>query len=136
MGAARLGRGSVHDKRLYLRDVNGREVSITIDVDDTLKELLDGEDSHPGETKPHMVLTRGDEWLIQRMMLIGWMGRADLLKGWASQGRKKGQPTQEARRRGAGEQEYFKHLKVRTEERTTGACRTPRSGTERQRFSA
>jgi hypothetical protein len=118
MGAAKLGRGSVHDKRMHLRDVNGREVSITVNVVDTIKELLEGEDSQPGETKPHMVLTPGDKRRIQGMMLTGWIGRAHLLKGWASQGRKKGQPTQEAGRRGAGEQVYFKHLKVRTEERT------------------
>ncbi len=30
--AAKLGRGSVHDKRMHLRDVNGTEVSITVDV--------------------------------------------------------------------------------------------------------
>ncbi len=42
---AKLGRGSVHDKRMHLRDVNGTEVSITVDVVDTTKELLEGEDS-------------------------------------------------------------------------------------------
>ncbi len=80
---------------------------------DTTRELLEGEDSHLRVPKPHMVLTPGDEQRIQGMMLTGWMGKADLLKGWASQGKKKGQPAQ-----GAGEQVYFKHLKVRTEERT------------------
>jgi hypothetical protein len=113
--AAKLGRGSVHDKRMHLRDVNGTEVSITVDVVDTTRELLEGEDSHLGVPKPHMVLTPGDEQRIQGMMLTGWMGKADLLKGWASQGKKKGQPTSEARGRGAWEQVYFKHLKVRTE---------------------
>jgi hypothetical protein len=96
MAAAKLGRGSVHDKRMHLRDVNGREVSITVDVVDTMRELLEGEDSHPGVPKPHMVLTPGDERRIQGMMLTGWIGKADLLRGWASQGGKKGQPTQEA----------------------------------------
>ncbi len=48
-------------------------------------------------------------------MLTGWMGKADLLKGWASQGKKKGQPTREARGREAGERECFKHLKVKTD---------------------
>ncbi len=115
---AKLGRGSVHDKRMHLRDMNGREVSITVDVVDTMRELLEGKDSHPGVPKPHMVLTPGDERRIQGMMLTGWMGKADLLRGWASQGRRRGQPTPEARRGGAGEQVYFKHLKVRTEERT------------------
>ncbi len=41
-------------------------------------------------------------------------GTADLLKGWASQG-KKGQPAPEAGEKGAGEQATFKHLKVKTE---------------------
>ncbi|MFN9944326.1 MAG: hypothetical protein ACK56I_33135, partial [bacterium] len=68
--------------------------------------------------RPHMVLTPGDEQRIQGMMLAGWMGKADLLKGWASQGTRKGQPASEARGRGAGEQAYFRHLKVRTEGRT------------------
>jgi hypothetical protein len=52
------------------------------------------------------------------MMLTGWMRKANLLRGWASQGRRRGQHAPEARRGGAGEQVYFKHLKVRTEERT------------------
>ncbi len=81
-----------------------------VDVVDTTRELLDGEDSHLGVPKPHMVLTPGNERRIQGMMLTGWMGKADLLKGRASQGKKKGQPAQ-----GAGELVYFKHLKVRTE---------------------
>jgi hypothetical protein len=118
MAAAKLGRGSVHDKRMHLRDVNGKEVSITVDVVDTTKELLEGEDPSPGVLKPLMVLTPGDERRIQGMMLTGWMGKADLLNEWASQGKKKGQPTQEARRREAGEQVRFKHLKVKTDGRT------------------
>jgi hypothetical protein len=52
------------------------------------------------------------------MMLTGWMGKADLLKGWASQGKKRDPPASEAKGKGAGEQTYFKHLKVRTEGRT------------------
>ncbi len=51
-------------------------------------------------------------------MLTGWMGKADLLKGWASQSKRKDRPASEARGKGAGEQAYFKHLKVRTEGRT------------------
>ncbi len=117
MAAAKLGRGSVHDKRMHLRDLNGKEVSITVDVVDTTKELLAGEDPPPGVLRPHMVLIPGDERRIQGMMLAGWMGKADLLKGWASQGRKKGQPPREAGGRGAGERACFKHLKVRTEGR-------------------
>jgi hypothetical protein len=113
--AAKLGRGSVHDKRMHLRDVNGMEVSISVDVVDTTKELLEGEDSLRGSPKPHMVLSPGDERHIKGMMLTGWMGQADLLKGWASQGKKKGQPAPEAGEKGAGEQATFKHLKVKTE---------------------
>jgi hypothetical protein len=65
-----------------------------------------------------MVLIPGDERRIQGMMLTGWMGKADLLKGWASQGKRKDKPASEIRGRGAGEQARFKHLKVRTEGRT------------------
>ena len=77
--------------------------------------MLEGEDSLLGSPKPHMVLTPGDERHIQGMMLTGWMGKAHLLKGWASQGKRKGQPASEVRGKGAGEQAYFKHLKVRAE---------------------
>jgi hypothetical protein len=90
---------------MHLRDVNGIEVSIRVDVVDTTRELLEGEDSHLGVPKPHMVLTPGDERRIQGMMLTGWMGKAELLKGWTSQGKKTGQPTSDAERkmsRGAG----------------------------------
>ncbi len=58
-----------------------------MDVVDTTKELLEGEDSLRGSQKPHMVLSTGDERRIKGMMLTGWMGQADLLKGWASQGK-------------------------------------------------
>jgi hypothetical protein len=60
------------------------EVSISVDVVDTTKELLEGKDSLRGSPKPHMVLSPGDEWRIKGMMLTRWMGQADLLKGWAS----------------------------------------------------
>ncbi len=105
--AAKLGRGGVRDKRMHLRDVNGVKVSISVDVVDTTKELLEGEDSLRGLQKLHMVLGPGDERRIQGMMLTGWMGQADLLKGWASQGKKRDPPTSEARGKGAGEQAYF-----------------------------
>jgi hypothetical protein len=97
---------------MHLRGVNGKEVSITVDGVDTTRDLLAGKYLPPGVLRPHMVLTPGDERRIQGMMLVGWMGKADLLKGWASQGRRKGQPPQEARGREAREQAYFKHLKV------------------------
>jgi hypothetical protein len=100
---------------VHLRDVNGKEVSITVDLVGTTQELLEGEDSPPGMVGPHMVLTPEDERRIQGMMLTGWMGKADLLKGWASQGKKKGQPTREARGGEAGEQVCLKHLKVKTD---------------------
>ncbi len=37
--ATKLGRGNVHDKRMHLRDVNGKEVSISVHVVGTMKEL-------------------------------------------------------------------------------------------------
>jgi hypothetical protein len=111
--ATKLGRGSVHDKRMHLRDVNGMEVSISVNVVDTMKELLEGEDPCRGSPKPHMVLSPGDERRIKGMMLTGWMGQADLLKGWASQGKKKGQPAPEAGKKEAGERATFKQLKVK-----------------------
>ncbi len=61
------------------------------------KGLLEGEDSLLGSPKPHMVLIPGDERRIQGMMLTGWMGKADLLKGWASQGKRKDKPASEIR---------------------------------------
>jgi hypothetical protein len=54
--ATKLGRGSVHDKRMHLKDVNRKEVSISVDVVGTMKELLEGEDPCRGSPKPHMVL--------------------------------------------------------------------------------
>jgi hypothetical protein len=93
MAAAKLGRGSEHEKRMHLKDVNGRDVPITVDVVDTTKELVAGEYLPPGVLRPHTVLTPEDERRIRGMMLTGWMGKADLLKGWASQGRKENQPS-------------------------------------------
>jgi hypothetical protein len=113
MAAAKLGRGNEHDKRMHLRDVNGRDVPITVDVVDTTKELVASESLPPGGIRPHMGLTPEDERRIQGMMLTGWKGKADRLKGWASQGKKKNQIPQEARGREAEEQMRFKHLKVK-----------------------
>jgi hypothetical protein len=84
-----------------------------VDVVGTMEELLEGEDPCRGSPKPHMVLSPGDERRIKGMMLIGWMGQADLLKGWASQGKKKSQPAPEAGEEEAGEKAIFKHLKVK-----------------------
>ncbi|MFN9939780.1 MAG: hypothetical protein ACK56I_09940 [bacterium] len=100
--ATKLGRGNVHDKRMHLQDVDGKEISISVDVVGTMKELLEGEDPCRGSPKPHMVLCPEDERRIKGMMLTGWMGQADLLKGWASQGKKKGQPPQKQGRREQG----------------------------------
>ncbi len=72
-----------------------------MDVVDTMKQLLDGEDSLRGSQKPHMVLSPGDERSIKGMMLTGWMGQADLLKGWAGQARRRVSPPQ---KRGGKEQ--------------------------------
>jgi hypothetical protein len=111
--ATKLGRGSVHDKRMHLKDANGMEVSITVDVVGTMKELLEGEDPCRGSPKPHMVLCPGDERRIKGMMLVGWMGEADLIRGWASQGSKKDQSAPEAGEKRPGERATFKHLKVK-----------------------
>ncbi len=94
MAAAKLGRGNEHEKRMHLRDVKERDVPITVDVVNTTKEQVAGESLPPGEHRPHMVLTPEDERRIQGMMLTGWKGKADLLKGWASQGKKKNQISQ------------------------------------------
>jgi hypothetical protein len=69
--AAKLGRENVHDKRMHLRDVNGKEVSISVDVVGTMKELLEGEDPCRGSPKPHMVLCPEDERRIKGTMLVG-----------------------------------------------------------------
>jgi hypothetical protein len=103
----------VHDKRMHLKDVNGVEVSISVDLVGTMKELLEGEDPCRGSPKPHMVLCPGDERRIKGMMLTGWMGEADLLKGWASQGKKKNPSAPEAGEKKPGEGATFKHLKVK-----------------------
>ncbi len=121
MAAAKLGRGSKHDKRMHLKDVNGRDVPIKVDVVDTTRELVAGEYLPPGWLRPHMVLTPEDERRIQGMTLTGWMGKANLLKGWASQGRKENQPSQEARGREAGEQVCLKHLEVKVGRRLSRA---------------
>jgi len=111
--ATKLGRGNVHDKRMHLRDVNGKEVSISVDVVGTMKELLEDEDPCRGSLKPHMVLCPEDERRIKGTMLAGWMSEADLLRGWASQGKKKNQPASEAGEKKSGEEVSFKHLKVK-----------------------
>ncbi len=110
--ATKLGRGNVHDKRMHLRDVN-EEVSISVDVVGTMKELLEDEDPCRGSLKPHMVLCPEDERRIKGTMLAGWMSEADLLRGWASQGKRKNQPASEAGEKKSGEKVSFKHLKVK-----------------------
>ncbi len=40
MAAAKLGRGSEHDKRMHLKDVNKRDVPIPVDVVDTTRKLV------------------------------------------------------------------------------------------------
>ncbi|MFN9909689.1 MAG: hypothetical protein ACK56F_26830, partial [bacterium] len=108
------GRESVHDERIHFRDVNGTEVSIAVDVVNTMKELLVNEDPCHGSPKPHMVLCPEDERCIKETMLVGWKGEADLSRGWASQGKKKIQPTSEAGEKKSGEKVFLKHLKVNT----------------------
>jgi hypothetical protein len=113
--ATKLGRENVHDKRMHLRDVNGKEISISVDVVGTMKKLLEGEDPCHDSPKPHMVLCPEDERRIKGMMLTGWMSKADLLKGWASQGKKKNQPASGAGEKKSGEKAFLKYLKVKTE---------------------
>jgi hypothetical protein len=107
--ATMLGRESVHDKRIHFRDMNGMEVSIAVEVVSTMEELLVNENPCHGLPKPHMVLCPEDERCIRKTMLTGWKSEADLSRGWASQGKRKSQPTSEA-----GEKVFLKHLKVNT----------------------
>jgi hypothetical protein len=53
------------------------------------------------------------------MMLTGWKGKYDLLKGWASQGAKKNQTPREIRSGEAGEQMLVKHLQVKLRDGVT-----------------
>ncbi len=99
--AAKLGRGSVHDKRMHLPDVNGTEVSISVDVVDTMKELLEGEDFLRGSQKPHMVLSPEDERRIKGMMLTGWMGQPTFSRAGPARARRRASPP---RKRGGKEQ--------------------------------
>ncbi len=69
--AAKLGQGNKHEGCMHLRDVNMREVPISVDMVNTTKELVYGEFLPPAELKPHMVLTPENERRIQGMMLTG-----------------------------------------------------------------
>jgi hypothetical protein len=112
--AIMLGRESVHDKRIHFRDMNGTEVSIAVDVVSTMEELLVNENPCHGLPKPHMVLCPEDERCIRKTMLTGWKSEADLSRGWASQGKRKSQPTSGAGEKEPGEKVFLKHLKVNT----------------------
>jgi hypothetical protein len=112
--ATKLGRENVQDERMHFRDVNGKEVSIAVDVVGTMKELLENEDPCRGSPKPHMVLCPEDERRIEGTMLVGWMSEADLSRGWASQGKRKKQPAPGAGEKKSGEKVFLKHLKVNT----------------------
>jgi hypothetical protein len=112
--AIMLGRESVHDKRIHFRDMNGTEVSIAVDVVSTMEELLVNENPCHGLPKPHMVLCPEDERCIRKTMLTGWKSEADLSRGWASQGKRKSQPTSRAGEKEPGEKVFLKHLKVNT----------------------
>jgi hypothetical protein len=113
--ATMLGRESVHDERIHFRDMNGKEVSIAVDVVSTMEELLVNENPCHGLPKPHMVLCPEDERCIKETMLTGWKCEADLSRGWASQGKKKIRPAPEAGEKKSGEKVFLKHLKVNTE---------------------
>jgi hypothetical protein len=124
---------------MHLRDVNGRDVPISVDVVNTTKELVAGKSLPPGELRLHMLLTPEDERRIQGMMLTGWKGKSDLLKVWASQGTKKNQISREIQSRGAGEQMRVKHLQVKLRDGEpaspsclTRTCRTQWSDAERR----
>ena len=95
--------------------MNGKEVSIAMDMVGTMKELLENEDPCRGSPKPHMVLCPEDERRIEGTMLVGWMSEADLSRGWASQGKRKNQPASRAGEKKSGEKVFLKHLKVNTE---------------------
>jgi hypothetical protein len=112
--ATKLGRENVHHERMHFRDVNGKEISIAVDVVSTMKELLVNEDPCRGSPKPHMVLCPEDERRIEGTMLVGWMSEADLSRGWASQGKRKKQPAPGAGEKKSGEKVFLKHLKVNT----------------------
>jgi hypothetical protein len=106
--SAKLVRESEEDECIHLRDVNGIDVSISVDMVDTTEELVAGEILPPRRDKPHMLLTMADALRIQGMMLTGWKGESDLLRGWASQGAKKDQAPQGIQGREAGEQARFR----------------------------
>ncbi len=75
-----------------------------MDVVDTTKELLEGEDSLRGSQKPHMVLSPGDERRIKGMMLTGWMGRPSQRLGQPGQEEGSARPGSIGERsRGAGD---------------------------------
>ncbi len=111
--AAKLGRESKEDGCMHLKDMNGMDVPISVDMVDTTEELVAGEILPPCKNKPHMLLTMKDALRIWEMMLTGWRGESDLRKGWASQGVKKDQVPQGIQGGEAGEQMRVKHLQVR-----------------------
>jgi hypothetical protein len=104
---------------MHLRDVNGIDVPISVDIVNTTEVLVAGKTLPPGEIKPLMVLTPENAQRIQGMMLARWKGESDLLKGWASQGVKKDQVPQGIRGREAGERMRVKHLQVRVRDSMT-----------------
>jgi hypothetical protein len=71
--AARLGCESKEDGSMHLRDANGTDIPISIDMVDTTTELVSGEVLPPlGKGKPDMVLTLEDAQRLQGTMLTGW----------------------------------------------------------------
>ncbi len=69
----------------------GTDISVSVDVVDTMAELVSGEALPTGESKPDMVLSMEDAQHLRGLMLTGWKTESDLLKGWASKGVKKDQ---------------------------------------------
>jgi hypothetical protein len=56
---------------MNLRDANGTDVPISVDVVDTTAELVSGEVLALGEGKPDKVMTLEDTQRLQGTMLIG-----------------------------------------------------------------
>ena len=117
---AKLGQESEEDGCMHLRDLDVTEISVSVDVVDTMRELVSGEVLPIGEGMPGMVLSTEDAQHLQGMMLTGWKTESDLLKGWVSQGVKKDQTPQGTRGREAGEQARAKNLQVKVGRRVTG----------------
>jgi hypothetical protein len=98
----------------------GTDISVSVDVVDTMAELVSGEALPTGESKPDMVLSMEDAQHLRGLMLTGWKTESDLLKGWASKGVKKDQILQWTWGGEAGELAHVKSLHVKVGRHVTG----------------